>query len=385
MRLRGLTVYPEPGSAPFYEATVVVRDGVVAGIDASASAAEDDGPEIDCTGMTALAGFWNCHVHFFERKWADAASIPNGELEAQLASFTRYGFTRVVDLSSPLENTLCVRARVESGDVAGPAILTTGEGLVPPGAMPPDATLAAMGVAKTAMPEVADAASARAQARRLLDAGADGVKLFASGAPSRTPVQLSVETMRAAVDEAHRDGELAFVHPNDAGDVERALEAGVDVVAHTTPRSGAWDDALLAGARRLDAALIPTLGLWPMLFRHDRFSTVERLTDAAVEQLRAWREAGNAVLFGTDYGAVDADPSPEYALMARAGMDARAILASLTTEPARRFRVASQAGRIAPGFHADLVILREDPFRRIDAFANVALTVRGGRVVYRAT
>jgi cytosine/adenosine deaminase-related metal-dependent hydrolase len=25
---------------------------------------------LDGSGLTITAGFWNCHVHFFERKWA---------------------------------------------------------------------------------------------------------------------------------------------------------------------------------------------------------------------------------------------------------------------------------------------------------------------------
>ncbi|MGZ5042872.1 MAG: hypothetical protein ACXWBQ_19185 [Usitatibacter sp.] len=33
-----------------------------------------------------------------------------------------------------------------------------------------------------------------------------------------------------------------------------------------------------------------------------------------------WIAAGGTVLFGTDLGAVDPDPSEEYALMARLGM-----------------------------------------------------------------
>src|SRR5215831_3999862 len=43
---------------------------------------------------------------------------------------TRYGFTSVFDLSSLWENTRIVRDRVESGEVPGPRIRSTGEGLI---------------------------------------------------------------------------------------------------------------------------------------------------------------------------------------------------------------------------------------------------------------
>ena len=91
---------------------------------------------LDCSDLTITAGFWNSHVHFLERKWADAANIPAPELTRQLQGMlTRYGFTSVFDLSSEWENTRRLRDRIESGEVPGPRIRTTGEGLRPPGAM----------------------------------------------------------------------------------------------------------------------------------------------------------------------------------------------------------------------------------------------------------
>ena len=91
------------------------------------------------------------------------------------------------------------------------------------------------------------------------------------------------------------------------------------------------------------------------------------------------------MLFGTDLGAVDADPGPEYALMARAGMRFPQILASLTTAPAERFGESSRRGRIASGFEADLVVLGEDPSRDIRALAAVRSSLRAGKVIWSAS
>ena len=89
-------------------------------------------------------------------------------------------------------------------------------------------------------------------------------------------------------------------------------------------------------------------------------------------------------MFGTDLGAVDPDPSEEYALMGEAGMDFERVLASLTTAPATRFGAASRSGRVAPGMDADLVLFGGDPEVSLEALADVRLTLRAGRVVYRA-
>jgi imidazolonepropionase-like amidohydrolase len=107
--------------------------------------------------------------------------------------------------------------------------------------------------------------------------------------------------------------------------------------------------------------------------------------NTTVGQLRAWVAAGGTVLFGTDVGAADYDPGEEYALMVQAGMSFRQILAALTTAPAERFGDAKHLGRVAAGFQADLVVLKGDPARNIRALATVQYTVRGGKIIYRAS
>jgi imidazolonepropionase-like amidohydrolase len=382
LALVGGTVRPGPSEEPISDGVVVARAGRVVAVGPHDAVAIPSGvPTLDCSGLTVTAGFWNSHVHFFERKWADAAAIPATELERQLRqTFTRYGFTSVFDLGSRWENTRTLRDCIERGDVRGPAIRSTGAGLLPPGALPSQDVLRVMGVMEFPAPEVADATRAASAARALLDAGADGIKLFAS-APGGA---LAEGAIRAAASEAHRSGRPVFVHPNSAADVRTAVEGGADVVAHTTPRSGPWDDALLELMAQRRVALTPTLGLWQHSLRHDRLSAQEQVVEVAVGQLRAWLGRGGMVLFGTDLGAVDPDPGAEYALMAAAGMSFEEILASLTTAPAQRFGESSRLGRVAVGLQADLAVLERDPSKDVRALASVRYTLRAGDVVYDA-
>ena len=78
------------------------------------------------------------------------------------------------------------------------------------------------------------------------------------------------------------------------------------------------------------------------------------------------------------------DTTEEYRLLARTGMDFPAILASLTTVPARRFGFAERSGKIAAGFDADFVVLEADPSEDVTALARVHATVRGGRTIFAA-
>jgi imidazolonepropionase-like amidohydrolase len=378
--LTGATVYAAPGEKPLRDVVVLVRDCRIADIRAGADAnALTDVRVLDCRGCSISAGFWNAHVHFHERKWADAAQIPAPELQRQLEELTRFGFTSVFDLSSRLSNTQALRDRIESGEVRGPRILTTGEGLIPAGGSPSPEVFRALGLMDTALCEVSSVDDARQRTRELLDGGVDAVKLFAS---SPAGGRLEPDVMRTAVDAAHAAGKLVFAHPNDAADVRTALDAGVDVIAHTTPRSGAWDEALLSQMEARGVALIPTLMVWESLLRHDRISVRERLVATAVAQLEAWLACSGCVLFGTDLGAVEYDPGDEYELMAAAGATFSATLASLTTVPAQRIDGDARRGEVRVGNPADLTVLASDPASNIRALSAVRYSIRAGEIIY---
>jgi imidazolonepropionase-like amidohydrolase len=384
LALTGGTIHTSPDEQPIHDGVVVIDHAKITAVGARPEISIPQTAQVlDCSGCTIAAGFWNSHVHFFERKWADAASIPREELALQLQNMlTRFGFTSVFDIGSMWENTSALRNRIESGEVPGPRIRTAGPGLVPPGALPPDIVINMMGCMKFDAPEIADASQAANAARKLLDQGVDAIKVFLSS-PRRSP--LSANVIEAAADEAHRSGKLVFAHPNTGTDVLTATRGGVDVIAHTTPHTGAWDDAMLTAMRERRMALTPTLTIWKWYARHDRLSNQRKITNTELDQLRAWLALDGDVLFGNDLGAVDYDPSEEYLLMTEAGMSFPQILASLTTTPAARFGESQKLGRIEPGFEADLVVLNDVPSKDIRALTSVRHTLRSGEIVYSAS
>jgi imidazolonepropionase-like amidohydrolase len=138
LALLGGTVLAGPMEDPITNGIVAIRDGEIDAVGPRESVRAPGGAAtLDCSELTVTAGFWNSHVHFFERKWADAASIPAPELAGQIqAMLTRYGFTSVFDLGSPGENTRRLRDRIEAGEMPGPRIRSTGEGLLAKGWLP---------------------------------------------------------------------------------------------------------------------------------------------------------------------------------------------------------------------------------------------------------
>ncbi len=375
-RLQARNVYSAPDAPVRRNVTVVIRHGVIAAIGEHLRIPKDI-ETISCQGCVVLAGFWNAHVHFMEPKWNDAANQPADKLTRQMSEMvTHSGFTTVVDTGSDGENTVALRRRVESGEVLGPRILTAGLPLFPAHALPYYlSTLPAELKAKMEQPETAAEAAAFVDKNRA--AGFDIVKLFTGSIVSPdhiTPMQVPIA--RAAADEAHRYGQLVFSHSSNLEGTKVAIDAGVDVLAHTPELTNGIDEAMLRRMIAQHMTIIPTLKLFS---RDDNIADIRGL-DYRFHQL------GGRLVYGTDTGFLpDYDQSEEFRQLMLAGFGFRDVLAMLTTAPAELFHLSQREGKVMPGMRGDLTILSEDPASgHPEAFTKVRYTIRGGIVIWRS-
>jgi imidazolonepropionase-like amidohydrolase len=374
--LAGGRIYPSPDTAAIDDGVVIVAGGTIAAVGPRRAVQIPAGATtIDCSGAVVTAGFQNSHVHFTDPTWTGAdtqlAQTLAGRLQAML---TRYGFTTVVDTASLLPNTTALRRRIESGDVAGPRILTAGLALYPHDGIPYYLKSAVPPDLLKLLPQPSTPLEAGDIVKRNIDGGADIIKLFTGSnvTPERV-LPMADEVAAAAVAEAHRRGRLVFAHPSNVAGLEVALRARVDVLAHAIEDTRGLTSGHLRRMTQQNIALVPTLKL--LGDGDDR--------QAIRDEIRRYATGGGQILFGTDVGYLtDDDPSREYELMGRAGLTWREILASLTTSPAARFRETARRGRVAPGMAADLVVLRRDPAGDVRAFADVRSTIRAGVVCY---
>ena len=376
LAITGARIYPAPDAMPIFAGTVVVHGGKIVAVGKQDEVAIPAGARtIDANGLVVTAGFQNSHVHFTEPKWMDAASQPAEKLGAELAAMlTRYGFTTVVDTASLLPNTAALRRRVESGEVAGPRILTAGLALYPPDGIPYYVKENIPEELVRLLPQPSSAAEATAVARSNAEGGSDVLKLFTGSWVERGRVK-PMPAEAAAAAEAHRHGQLVFSHASNLAGLEVALGARVDVLAHALDDTRGLTPEHLRRMKEQGMALVPTL----KLFGGDRWLF------EILDQVRDYARSGGTILFGTDVGYLpDYDPTREYVLMGTAGLSWREVLASLTTAPAARFGESERRGRIATGLDGDLVVLGTDPATDIRAFADVRHTIRGGNVIYSA-
>ena len=380
LALVGGVIYATPTAAPITDGAMVIHGERIAAVGPRARVRIPAGAVvIDVRGQAVLPGFSNSHVHFVEPKWAGIDSMPAERARDLLrAMFTRFGFVRVFDIASFPEVTLALRRRIQSGEVLGPDILTTLAPFVPPNGTP-------RYVAPLKLPELHGAADARDSVRARVAQGADAIKLFTVPITRTEPFPvMAPAVVRAVTDAAHRTGLPVFAHPTNQDGVEVALDGGVDVLAHTVPMAGVLPEPLLDRMQRGGVALIPTLTLWEQDLGTDTVG-IRRFVQASQDQVRAYAERRGRILFGTDDGYITHyDPTREYELMTGAGLDFRAILASLTTTPADEFGLSRRAGQLIPGFDADVVVIDGDPATDIRALGRVRLTIKRGRVLYDA-
>jgi len=369
------TVYVSPNAPARKDVTVVIRHGVITKV-GERLAPPMVGETISCEGCVVMAGFWNAHVHFMEPKWNDAAHQPAGQLTRQMDEMlTHSGFTTVVDTGSDGENTIALRKRVESGEVRGPRIFTAGIPIYPAHALPYYlADLPAYLKAKMALPETPVEAVAFVDKNRA--AGTDIVKLFTGSIVGRnqiTPMRMDIA--RAAVEEAHRHGQLVFAHTSNLEGTKVALDAGVDVLAHTPEMTEGIDETMLRQMVAHHRTIIPTLKLFS---RDDEIAKIRGL-DYRYHQL------GGRLVYGTDTGFLqDYDQGEEFRQLSLAGFNFRDVLAMLTTAPAELFHLSKDEGKVQPGMRGDLTILAEDPASgNPEAFIRVRYTIRGGKIIWR--
>src|SRR5436190_7534380 len=184
--------------------------------------------------LTVMPGWIDAHVHI---TWIFGKDGKNGgagwmpqEAAAQYAANARAtlmaGFTTVQSVGSPADVPL--RDQINAGKLVGPRILTAVEPLMGRGE-------------QTGTP-----VEIRAFVRKQKARGADLIKIFAAGGPSRPDMTMSQEQLNAACDEAKKIGLRTLVHAyKDA--VRAATLAGCTQIEHGVLASD--DDLKLMAAR----------------------------------------------------------------------------------------------------------------------------------------
>ena len=204
LAITGATLIDGSGRPPAANYTVLIEGPRIIAVGPSETVRVPANARIvNAAGKFVLPGFVDGQAHW--RGWA-------GEL------FLNHGITTIVDAGGPSDWILAARDAERGGSIRGPRILTAAGAFdrrAGDDSPPPDARSGS-----TSRFRVTGAVSARALVRALLVKGPDFINIVGD---------LTLEELRAITDEAHAVGVPVL---GDLGDIDAALEAGVDGIAN---------------------------------------------------------------------------------------------------------------------------------------------------------
>jgi imidazolonepropionase-like amidohydrolase len=373
-------------AAPLTNVTVTVADGRILRIDPNLE------PIAAATTLTAdsvTPGLINAHVHLEFSGEPDPGTLsvlqsPIARTLGAVANARRSleaGVTTVRDLGGAHSNAIELRDAIARGAQVGPTIVPAGRALCMTG-----------GHGYFIGRETDGPWDARKGVREQRKAGAGCIKLIATGGvltkgavPGQD--QLTEEEMRAAVEEAHTHGLRVAAHAIGTNGIKNALRAGVDSIEH--------GHLLDAEALELFAArgtfLVPTIAAVACIVEHATDgSQPDYVVRKATELYESMREnigrafrAGVAIAGGSDAGTpynYHEAYAYEVELMSTVlGMSPLQALSAATQTAGRLLDV--EAGVIAPGRPADLLLLDGDLEQHTRALRGPRHVLKGGALV----
>ncbi len=353
------TVIDGTGAAPLRDAVISIqKDHIVAVGGRAQVKIPANATIIDVQGATVLPGLINAHVH-------------RGFSEQNLKAWAQAGVTTVRDLGTAPADDLFTRRDALRQDSLNARLVAAGPMVTGPGGYP----MVPWGGSGLTVTSPEDAA---AKTNRLLDSGADVIKiaLDSGGSFGRNIPVLSPEQVTAIVRTAHQRGGWVSAHVLRTNDLERAIDADVDEIAHMVENN--LTDDLIARVLKEDIYWVPTLELW---------ARVGQQTDRrAVANLSRFVQAGGKIALGTDYAGYAAEfdlgmPTTEIELMRDAGMTPMQIIVAATQNAARVCNLGRALGTLEPGKIADVLVVDGDPLQDLHALTQVRMVVHNGVLI----
>ncbi len=385
------------------DASVVIRG---ARIEAIESNFEDSSAcTIDLGDVTLMPGLVDAHSHLLHQVDPLAPNDLHDLTEMSVAhrallgaanarSMLNTGFTTVRDLGNAGHGgDIALRDAISRGWVEGPRMVVATRALAGRGGQYGRLSEAARPLVELEYATVDGPSSARALVRSAIVEGADGIKVIVG---SETAITLSLEEVRAIVDEAHRAGRWVAAHATDDVAARIAVDAGVDSVEHGY---GISDETLALMAER-NIVYVPTDfpdELYQGLI-HDSHAIPEEdraLYESAVAaQLTTSRDgirravaAHVRIVTGSDtyFGWGERSRGEVSVLMFRAhaalGIPPIEIIRSATMHAAALLRVSDRIGELTPNHIADIIAVPRDPLADITVLERVSFVLHEGRVI----
>jgi imidazolonepropionase-like amidohydrolase len=351
--------------------------------------------------VTVLPGLIDTHTHIFlqgedpkvESYDDQLLKHPSSYRAARAAVAARraleQGFTtlRDVETEGAGYGDVGIKEAINDGFIPGPRLLVVTRAISVTGGYPLEGYNPDIVVPKGA--QLGDGpVELRKITRQQLENGADWIKVYMThrswvdkeGHLVSQPT-LTVEELKAVVDEAHGQQKRVACHAYSGIGLHRALDGGCDSIEHGL----SLDDAAIAQMLKQGTWFVPTLGVYYTDWSPENTPDGKRDRARANEHEVSFKKAlkaGVKIAFGTDMGGIPwTEPiANEFGVMVKFGMSPMDAIKSATSSAANLLEMKGDIGVIAPGAFADIIAVQGDPLANIDALKNAMFVMKDGNV-----
>ena len=407
--IEDVTVIDGTGGPPIVHAFVLIRGDRISRVARQTIRSGAGATRVDGRGKYLIPGLWDMHVHLrggFGRNGPDERTAVRA-----LHGFLYSGFTSIYDAGNDPDFIFGLRERERGGYITSPGISASGGVVTVPGGHGGRAGATLVERWPEAIPML-DAHLAR---------NPDMVKFTFDehgwGTRPLIPL-LPVDLMQKVGAYFNEHGVRTTVHISHEYRARQAIAAGINTLAHPVIQGPVSEGFVkLMAARKVPMVSTLTIGEgYSRLVEHPEFldqqlyqavyeqDLIERLktsvrdqyarrswttwmkvmTPVAQENLRQINEAGGVIVLGSDQSSGPASHR-ELELMVAGGISPLDAIRIGTLNAAVFLGKENDMGSLEEGKLADLVLLDADPLADIKNVQKIALVIKNGRIIDRAS
>src|SRR5437762_5925806 len=364
--IRAGTLIDGKSDQPRHDQVIIIRgDRIESVSDASSAKIPASATVIDLSQATVLPGLIDSHTHIFLQGEDPAqggydANILKYPLSFRAARATvsarralEQGFTtlRDVETEGAGYGDVGIKQAIEGGYIPGPRLFVSTRAISTTGGYPPEGYAPELDMPKGAQ-LIDGPVEARKAAREQLDHGADWIKVYMThrswiGKKGELVSQptLTVEELKAIVDEAHGWGKKVACHAYSGIGLQRALDGGCDSIEHGLSLTDAHIAQMIKQGTWYCPTIAPYYGDWAPENTPGGQRDRKRASEHEISVQRA-AKAGVKTVFGTDMGGIPwTEPMAlEFEYMTKSGFTPMGAIQAATSRAGELLDMAGEIG-----------------------------------------
>jgi imidazolonepropionase-like amidohydrolase len=366
---------------------------IVAIVDAFSDSS--DWPKIDAAGNYLLPGLIDVHVHlqapvrsilspfdfkfFLETLFASCAP--------QRRAYLENGVTSIRDDGGSAARIFALRGALQQHKLLGPRLFAVGRLVTSPHGHPVS-TIWTPQLARDGAVLASDSATLLSGLEKNYAAGPPDAVKFIYGTIGIAKEKLRADLLEQGIAWTKQHRLISIVHAETTAEVTEAARAGATGIEHVASIE-ALPDTLIHLLVENRSFADPTFGEFDtaLQLRNVKEEDRSRQLQEKYEFIRRLNDAGVRLTIGTDaplvpYGTGFHD---ELAQFSKAGFTPAEILRFATLNNAAYLGKPDSLGQIAPGFLADLVLVKENPLQNLATLRSPLWVMLDGQIVSRPT